>query len=234
MNSRPPTNSPAARVRRAKIVCTLGPATSSAQMIDRLMRAGMDVARLNFSHGTHAEHARAVRLVRAASARYQRPTAILADLSGPKIRTGALEGGRPILLRAGQRFTISAAECEGDRDGVSVSYPRLPAEVRRGDRILLADGLIELRVESSSRGAVVCRVVNGGTLGEHKGVNLPGVRLRVPALTPRDLEDLAFALQCGVNYIAVSFVRRAEDIVAAKAAVARQGKKTPVIAKLEK
>ena len=203
-------------------------------MIDRLMRAGMDVARLNFSHGTQAEHAATVKLLRAASGRHQRPIAILADMPGPKIRTGALEGGQPVLLRAGQRFTISTVQRAGDRDGVSTTYKPLPSEVRRGDRILLADGLIELRVESSRRHEIVCRVVNGGMLGEHKGVNLPGVKLRVPALTPKDLDDLAFALRCGVNYIGVSFVRSAEDVLAAKAAVARAGKSTPIIAKLEK
>ncbi len=221
-------------MRRAKIVCTLGPSSRSPQMVGRLMRAGMDVARLNFSHGTHAEHARTIAVVRAASVRFQRPTAILADLPGPKIRTGALEGGRAVLLRAGQHFTIWASARVGNRDGVCVSYRRLPDEVHRGDRILLSDGLIELRVESSGRGRVVCRVANGGPLGEHKGVNLPGIRLRVPALTRHDLDDLAFALRCGANYIAVSFVRTAKDVLAAKAAVARAGKKTPVIAKLEK
>ncbi len=166
----PPTS------RRAKIVCTLGPASRSRIIIDRLMRAGMDVVRLNFSHGTQAEHATTVRLVRAASARYQRPIAILADMPGPKIRTGALEGGMPVLLRAGQRFTISTLQRPGDHNGVSTTYRPLPSEVRRGDRILLADGLIELHVESSRRHEILCRVINGGLLGEHKGVNLPGVQ----------------------------------------------------------
>jgi pyruvate kinase len=221
--------------RRAKIVCTIGPASRSAGMIDRLVRAGMDVARLNFSHGAYDEHALTVTLIRAASARYQKPIAILADLPGPKIRTGALEGGRPVTLRTGQRFTISTATLRGDAQGVSVNYPRLTAEVRKGDRILLSDGLIELRVESSSGKRILCRVVSGGELGEHKGVNLPGVRLGVPALTPLDRKHLAFALRTGVNYIGVSFVRRAQDILDAKAAVARHGKKgTPIIAKLEK
>jgi pyruvate kinase len=203
-------------------------------MIDRLMRAGMDVARLNFSHGTQAQHAATVRLLRAASHRHQRPIAILADMPGPKIRTGALEGGKPVLLHSGQRFTISALQRAGDRHGVSTTYRPLPSEVHRGDRILLSDGLIELRVESSRRHEIICRVVNGGMLGEHKGVNLPGVHLRAPALTPKDLDDLAFALRCGVNYIGVSFVRSAGDVLKAKAAVARNGKSTPVIAKLEK
>jgi pyruvate kinase len=221
--------------RRAKIVCTIGPATRSMGMIDRLVRAGMDVARLNFSHGTYAEHALTVTLIRAASARYQKPIAILADLPGPKIRTGALAGGKPILLRAGQRFTISAERKQGDAEGVSVNYPQLASEVRKGDRILLSDGLIELRVESSSSRRILCRVLSGGELGEHKGVNLPGVRLGVHALTPLDRKHLAFALRSGVNYIGVSFVRRAQDILDAKAAVARNGKKdTPIIAKLEK
>ena len=203
-------------------------------MIDQLMRAGMDVARLNFSHGTQEEHAATVRILRAASGRHQKPIAILADMPGPKIRTGALQDSKPVLLREGQRFTISTVQCAGDRNGVSTTYRTLPSEVHRGDRILLSDGLIELRVQSTSRKEIVCRVVNGGSLGEHKGVNLPGVKLSTPALTPKDLENLAFALSCGVNYIGVSFVRTAEDVLAAKDAVARAGKHTPIIAKLEK
>ena len=125
--------------RRAKIVCTLGPASSSLEMVDRLLRTGMDVARLNFSHGSHAEHAQRIAAIREASGRHQKPTAILADLQGPKIRTGRLEGGRPVRLRVGQRFTISTGKAPGTAEGVSTNYTRLPAEVRRGDRILLAD-----------------------------------------------------------------------------------------------
>ena len=155
-------------------------------------------------------------------------------MPGPKIRTGALERGKPVMLRNGQRFTISTKQQVGNAEGVSVNYRRLHAEVRPGDRILLSDGLIELRVESSSGKRVLCRVIDGGELGEHKGVNLPGVRLRIPAITPQDRRHLAFALRCGVNYIGVSFVRRAEDILDAKRAVAHHGKKTPIIAKLEK
>jgi pyruvate kinase len=233
MNS-PPGKPDISDVRRAKIVCTLGPVSRSPEMIDRLMRAGMDVVRLNFSHGLPAEHATTVAMVRAASARHEKPIAILADLQGPKIRTGALEAGQPVLLQPQQRFTISMVEHAGNRDGVSTTYTRLSSEVHRGDRILLADGLIELRVQSVSSKEIVCTVVNGGELREHQGINLPGVNLRVPALTRKDLEDLAFALQCGVNYIGVSFVRRPEDVVAAKKAVAKAGKTTPIIAKLEK
>ncbi len=220
--------------RRSKIICTLGPASESAEMIDALMRAGMDVARLNFSHGTHAGHARTIARIREASGRQAKPIAILADLQGPKIRTGALEGGQPVALRAGQRFTLTTANVLGAGACVSTTYKGLPRDVRRGDRILLADGLIELRVLAARGETVVCKVINGGELGEHKGINLPGIRLKVPAVTPKDRQDLAFALARGANYIAVSFVRRAEDVLAAKAAVARAGKDTPVIAKLEK
>ena len=221
-------------VRRAKIVCTLGPASRSARVIDQLMHAGMDVVRLNFSHGTHEEHAQTVALIRETSARYQRPIGILADLQGPKIRTGTLEDGRPVQLRAGQSFLISMTDLVGTAAGVSTTFKSLASEVHKGDRILLADGSIELRVQSSSRGKIVCKVVYGGLLREHQGINLPGVKLRTPALTEKDLSDLGFALSCGVNYIGVSFVRRAEDVTFAKSVIKRAGHNIPVIAKLEK
>jgi len=220
--------------RNAKIVCTLGPASNSLKMIDRLLRAGMDVARLNFSHGTHAEHERVAAVIREASGRHGKPVAIIADLQGPKIRTGRLEGGKPVRLRADQHFTITTEDEAGNSRGVSTNYRRLPREARKGDRILLADGLIELRVRGTRSAAVECEVVNGGELGEHKGINLPGVRLKVPALMPKDRKDLAFALSQKVNYIAVSFVRTAADVKAAKDAIRRAGMHTPVIAKLEK
>jgi pyruvate kinase len=220
--------------RHSKIVCTIGPATRSPQMIDRLFAAGMDVARLNFSHGTQEEHARNVKLIRAASGHHEKPVAILADLQGPKIRTGALAGGGPVELRAGQRFIITTARVLGDSTRVSTTFMALPREVHRGDRILLSDGLIELRVGQVRDRQVICEVVNGGALGEHKGINLPGLKLRVPALTPKDRADLAFGLKHGANYIAVSFVRRPEDVLLAKQLIRRAGKDTPVIAKLEK
>ena len=203
-------------------------------MIRRLLQAGMDVARLNFSHGTHAEHAQNIVTLRAAAVEQEKPIAILADLQGPKIRTGPLAGSRPIQLRAGQRFIITTSKVLGDTTRVSTTFRPLPREVHRGDRILLSDGLIELRVLRVRSPEVICEIVNGGALGEHKGINLPGIKLRVPALTPKDREDLAFALKHGVNYIAVSFVRRPEDVLLAKSLVRRAGKTTPVIAKLEK
>jgi pyruvate kinase len=220
--------------RHSKIVCTIGPASSSPRNIDRLIQAGMDVARLNFSHGTHSEHAERVAVLRAAAVKHQKPIAIIADLQGPKIRTGPLAGAVPVTLRPGQRFVITTARTPGDANRVSTTFRPLPREVHRGDRILLSDGLIELRVQQIRGREVICEVVNGGTLGEHKGINLPGIELRVPALTKKDREDLAFALGQDVNYVAVSFVRRAEDVVLAKNLIRRAGKDTPVIAKLEK
>ncbi len=215
-------------------MCTLGPASRSPEMIDQLMRAGLDVARLNFSHGTHEEHAKVIADLRAISARHEKPIAILADLQGPKIRTGLLEGAKPVELRTGQRFTITTKTIKGNVQGVSTTYKPLPEEVQKGDRILLADGLIELRVRGVRGDTVETEVINGGELGQNKGINLPGVKLKISALTAKDRADLAFAMTQPVNYIALSFARRPEDVQTAKRAIAKLGKDTPVIAKLEK
>jgi len=220
--------------RRAKIVCTLGPSSASPAVIDRLVGAGMDVARLNFSHGSPEDHARRVAAVRRASGRHEKPVAILADLQGPKIRTGPLERGRPVHLRFGQRFTITTRNITGNSQGVGTTFRALPECVRKGDRILLRDGEIALRVLASGGRDVLCRVENGGDLAEHQGINLPGVKLRIPALTRKDREDLALALRLGADYIGLSFVRTAADVRACKAAIARAGQRTPVVAKLEK
>ena len=220
--------------RRAKIVCTLGPATSAPAMIDKLVEAGMDVARLNFSHGTHEDHAALIRSVRAASEKHGKGVAVLADLQGPKIRTGLLEGGAPVRLRFGQKFFITARNVIGTAEGVSTTFRLLPRSVRKGDSILLADGSIALRVLSVHAQDVMCHVENGGMLGEHKGINLPGAKLNIPSLTKKDEEDLAFVLGEGVEYAALSFVRSAKDVRAAKALIERAGKSVPVVAKLEK
>jgi pyruvate kinase len=203
-------------------------------MIDRLVVAGMDVARLNFSHGTHADHASRVASIRRSSRVYKKPIAILADLQGPKIRTGPLQNARPIRLRFGQRFIITTKQIVGTPEGVSTTYRALPESVQKGDRILLRDGEIALRVVSKHGREVVCQVENGGDLGEHQGINLPGVKIKIPSLTPKDRIDLAFALEQGANYVALSFVRSAADVRAAKSIIARSGKDTRVIAKLEK
>jgi pyruvate kinase len=220
--------------RHSKIVCTIGPASRSPRIIQRLLQAGMDVARLNFSHGSHEDHAQSISLLRAEAVKLQKPIAILADLQGPKIRTGPLAGGASVQLRAGERFTITTTKVPGDAARVSTTFRALPKEVHRGNRILLSDGLIELRVEKVRDQEVICEIVNGGLLGQNKGINLPGVKLRVPALTSKDRQDLSFALKQSANYIAVSFVRSPEDVLAAKSLIQRAGKDTPVIAKLEK
>jgi pyruvate kinase len=203
-------------------------------MIDKLAAAGMDVARLNFSHGTHEEHARLISSVRRTSEAHGKGVAILADLQGPKIRTGLIEGGAPLRLRFGQKFFITTRNVKGTPAGVSTSFRGLPHAVRRGDSILLADGGIALRVISVRGTDVMCHVENGGMLGEHKGINLPGVKLNIPSLTRKDVVDLAFALGAGVEYVALSFVRTAKDVEAAKSLIKRAGKSTPVIAKIEK
>ncbi len=220
--------------RHSKIVCTIGPATRTPRMIRKLLQAGMDVARLNFSHGSHEAHSQSISMLREAAIQMKKPIAILADLQGPKIRTGALAGGGTVLLRTGQRFVITTAKVLGDSTRVNTTFQPMPREVKRGDRILLSDGLIELRVEATNRTEVICQVANGGLLGENKGINLPGVKLQVPALTDKDRADLRFALSQGADYLAVSFVRRPEDVLLAKSLVKRAGKDTPVIAKLEK
>jgi pyruvate kinase len=220
--------------RHSKIVCTIGPASREPRVLKRLLEAGMDVARLNFSHGSRSEHLECIQTLRRTAQKLGKTIAILADLQGPKIRTGALAGGVPVALHAGQKFIITTARILGDSTRVNTTFLPLPEEVHRGDRILLSDGLIELRVESVRGREVNCNVVNGGALGEHKGINLPGVKLRVPALTPKDRADLRFALAHGVDYVAVSFVRRPEDVLLAKSLIRRAKKDTPVIAKLEK
>jgi len=220
--------------RRAKIVCTLGPASATPAMIEKLVVAGMDVARLNFSHGTHEDHARLVKSVRRAAQQRKKAVAILADLQGPKIRTGLIAGGGAVRLRAGQTFFLTTRNVAGTAEGVSTTFSGLPRAVGSGDTILLADGGIELRVLSVRGKDVACRVKNGGLLGEHKGINLPGVKLKIPSLTKKDTIDLAFALEAGVEYVALSFVRSPKDVEAAQALIQRAGKSPLVIAKLEK
>ena len=221
-------------MRRTKIICTLGPATGSLEKIRELIRAGMDVARLNFSHGTPETHARFAQWVRQASRDVGRPVALLQDLGGPKIRTGTLGARRSVALRQGQRFWLTAKETEGSSRRVSISYPRLARDVRRGNKILLDDGLIELRVVGKKGDEVETEVVQGGLLKEHKGVNLPGIRLRVEALTEKDEADLAYGIGLGVDYVALSFVRRAGDVRRVKQILRGRKAAIPVIAKLEK
>jgi pyruvate kinase len=203
-------------------------------MIEKLVHAGMDVARLNFSHGSHEDRVRMVAAVRRASAHYEKPIGILADLQGPKIRTGKLVAGKPVRLRFGQRFTITTRNILGTEEGVSTTFRALPESVHKGDRILLNDGEVALRVISTRGQDVITQVENGGDIGEHKGINLPGVKLNIPSMTTKDRKDLVSAIAIGADYLAISFVRTAADVRAAKQAIARTGKDTPVISKLEK
>ncbi len=220
--------------RRAKIICTLGPATDALDGVTELLEAGMDVARLNFSHGSPADHVRRLRWVRRLAREHGKSIAVLQDLQGPKIRTGALEGGKPVELRANSLLTLTTRARPGNARLISTDFAGLPREVRRGSRILLSDGLIELRVERVTGRDILCRVVNGGELGENQGINLPGVPLRISALTPKDRADLKFAFRHRVDYLALSFVRRAKDILELKQILAQRGRTIPIVAKLEK
>ncbi len=222
------------QVRRAKIVGTLGPASSSEPVFRQLVRAGLDVARLNFSHGSREQQSDLICMVRRVSQEECKPICILADLQGPKIRTGTLQGGEPVLLTAGERLTITPREIVGNASLVSTTFQTLAENLVAGSRILLSDGLIELRVVEIQGDDVVCTIVNGGMLGEKKGINLPGIAVNVPSLTEKDEEDLEFALSAGVDVIAVSFVRTADDVRHVKTRVTALGSDAWVIAKLEK
>lgn len=220
--------------RRAKIVCTLGPASNSEAMIRELLRAGLDVARLNFSHGTHEEHARVIERVRRAADKEGRTVCILQDLQGPKMRTGRLKYRTPIALKAGSRLTVTPRDIPGTPALISTTFQDLAREVTTGSHILLSDGLIELRVKAIRNEDVECEVVNGGLLAEHQGINLPGALLSVPSLTQKDYKDLEFGLEHGVDIVAVSFVRSAEDVRRVKRLIGERKSDVPVIAKLEK
>ena len=222
------------RSRRAKIVATLGPSCSTIDTFRELVRAGLDVARLNFSHGSHEQKAELIAMVRQVAREENKPICILADLQGPKIRTGRLVGGKPVLLEAGNLLTITPRNIEGTAELVGTVFTTLAENLEPGSRILLSDGLIELSVERIEGDDVVCRIINGGLLGEKKGINLPGIPVKVPSLTEKDEEDLVFAIAQDVDTIAVSFVRTADDVRHVKRRLAALKSDAWVIAKLEK
>ena len=224
----------AAAARRAKIICTIGPSCNTESMLRELMRLGMDVARLNFSHGTHQEHARNIARLRRAAKQENRTICILQDLQGPKIRTGSLKGHEPVALKTGSQVTITPRDVAGTANLISTTFPELAQELRPGARILLSDGLIELRVTRVRGRDLECEVVNGGMLAEHQGINLPGVALSIPALTAKDRADLEFGLKSGVDMVALSFVRSGADVRSVKQIITARGRDVPVIAKLEK
>ncbi len=218
-----------------KIVCTLGPATADRDVLRQMLAAGMDVARLNFSHGDHETHAQMLQMLREVSEEANHHVAAIADLQGPKIRTGRLRDGKPVELEAGQSLQIRSDTDEaGDEQRIFTNYQTLADDVKPGDVILLDDGLLQLQVESASGGTVTATVVVGGPLGEHKGINLPDTEVSAPSLTAKDKRDLELALEQEVDYVALSFVRKPSDIVALREACERRGRNMPLIAKLEK
>jgi pyruvate kinase len=225
---------PAMTARRAKIVATLGPASRGLDRVRALVEAGMDVARLNFSHGTPEEHRAACAAVRAAAATTGRAVAVLADLQGPKIRLGTFAGGSAVL-EAGREFVLTTDPVAGDAARAGTTYAALPRDVKPGDVVLLDDGNLRLEVlASDGRREVRCRVIEGGAISDHKGINLPGVAISEPALTAKDREDLRLALELGADWVALSFVRGPEDAAVIRQAMIEAGGRLPVIAKLEK
>ena len=220
--------------RRAKIVATIGPSSNTEPVFRDLIRAGLDVARLNFSHGTNPEKIKLIQMIRKVAAEEGKPICILGDLQGPKIRTGRLRNRIPVSLKTGQHLTITPRDVAGTAAVIGTTFSTLAENLEEGSRILLSDGLIELRVTRIRGADVECDIINGGMLGEHKGINLPGIAVRVPSLTEKDEADLEFAVKNGVDMVAVSFVRTAEDVRLVKHRVAALGAETWIIAKLEK
>ncbi|MFJ5882109.1 pyruvate kinase [Kitasatospora cineracea] len=220
-------------MRRAKIVCTLGPAADSYDQIKALVDAGMDIARLNLSHGSHAEHEERYHRVRKAADETGRSVGVLADLQGPKIRLATFADG-PVLLERGDEFTITVDDVPGDREICGTTYKGLAADVSRGERILVDDGRVCLEVTHVEGPRVHCIVIEGGLVSDHKGLNLPGVAVSVPALSDKDVEDLRWALRTGADIIALSFVRSGKDVEEVHRIMAEEGRRIPVIAKIEK
>ncbi|HQA66641.1 MAG TPA: pyruvate kinase, partial [Bacillota bacterium] len=220
-------------MRKTKIVCTIGPATESEEMISRLVTAGMNVARLNFSHGDHAEHKRRIDAVKQVREKLGIPVAIMLDTKGPEVRLGYFRVGKAELEK-GQSFTLTVRDIQGDGTKCSITYKELPDEVAVGSRILIADGVIELRVLDKNETDVICRVVNGGTLGDRKNVNIPGATSKLPAITDKDVADLVFGIENEVDFIAASFIRKAADVLEIRKILEENaGGHIQIIAKIE-
>jgi len=219
---------------KTKIIATIGPASNSRTVLKKMISAGMNVARLNFSHGTYAQHFEVIQTIRQISAETHKSIGILLDLQGPKIRTGTLKNGNPVLLKNRSTFKITSRKIAGTDNIVSTTYTNLPGDVKTGDKILIDDGLIELKVISKTKDTVSTIVINGGLLKEHKGINLPGVKVTAPSLTQKDIKDLKYGIKVGVDYFALSFVRTAADLRHIKSIIKKQKSDIPVIAKIEK
>ncbi|MEO2082877.1 MAG: pyruvate kinase [Desulfurobacteriaceae bacterium] len=217
--------------KRTKIVATLGPASSEEKVLTKMVEAGLDVVRLNMSHGTHEEHKERITTVRKVERKTGRPIPILMDLCGPKIRLGKLEK-EPLFLHRGDRIVLTTGK--PGKGKITVNYPKLHKEVKKGETILLADGAFRLKVKEVKGRDIICEVIVGGPLTSHKGINLPNTKLSVPALTEKDREDVRFGVEMGVDFIALSFVRSAEDVLELKELLKSLGKEIPIVAKIEK
>ena len=221
-------------MKRTKIICTMGPNTDDEEMMRKLAKAGMDIARFNFSHGDHEEQKTRMDLLKKVRKELKLPIAILLDTKGPEIRTGILEGGQKVYLEEGSQFTLTTEQIEGNNIRCSQTYKDLPKDVKAGDTILIDDGLIQLTVEEVTDTDVVCRVVNGGELGQKKGINVPNVEVKLPAITEQDKNDILFGIEQDIDFIAASFVRNAEAIKEIKELLrANGGERIDVIAKIE-
>lgn len=221
-------------MRRTKIVCTMGPNTNSRENMKALVELGMDVARFNFSHGDHEEQKSRMDLLKNVREDLDKTVAILLDTKGPEIRTGVLEGGKKVTLKEGEPFILYTDEVEGNERGCSITYPDLPKDVKKGNMILIDDGLIELDVEDVQEDRIICRVANGGELGERKGVNVPNVKVNLPGITEQDRKDILFGIEQGVDFIAASFVRNAAAIQEIRELLKENnGENISVIAKIE-
>jgi len=219
---------------KTKIIATIGPSSNSKPVLKKLISSGMNVARLNFSHGTYKDHEKVINSIRALSKEMGKPVGILLDLQGPKIRTDTLKNGKPVLLKKNKTIQITSKKVSGDADIVSTTYKNLPKDVKKGDKILIDDGLIELKVLSKTKNTVTCKIIRGGRLKEHKGINLPGVKVSAPSLTEKDRKDLLFGIKKGVDFFALSFVRDANDLKRIKSILKKHKSDIPVIAKIEK
>ena len=221
-------------MKKTKVVCTMGPNTNDRELLKKLIENGMDVARFNFSHGDHEEQKSRMDLLKELRQELNTNTAILLDTKGPEIRTGVLKGGKRIMLKTGEQFTLTTEEIEGDESKVSITYEGLVQDVDAGRVILIDDGLIELKVVGKSEKEIFCEVINGGELGERKGVNVPNVAVRLPAITEKDKDDIRFGVEQGIDFIAASFVRNAECVLEIKAYLKELGAPyVPIIAKVE-
>lgn len=220
-------------MKKTKIVCTMGPNTDSKEMMKSLIESGMDVARFNFSHGDQAEQAARVRILKESRKELKVPVAMLLDTKGPEIRTGLLRDGRKVMLKENEQFVITTEERLGDETGCSVTYRELPQDVVPGNTILIDDGLIELTVEEIKGNDIVCRIVNGGELGQKKGVNIPNVKVNLPAITEKDRQDILFGIEQGFDYIAASFVRNADAVRQIRQILREHDSSMDIIAKIE-